>query len=94
MAPDALISAPVRKGSQARPRCGGTVHAEQSSLTRKVEHVKFAIPSREIGRLVVDAIRGSADFVLAQGGTRIADIDRSLPHQPNGSMLDTSVGEY
>jgi len=70
---------------------GGTVYADQSSLTRKVEHVKFAIPNGDMGRLVIDAIRGSAEAVLAQCGARLADIDWVLPHQPNGSMLDTIV---
>lgn len=70
---------------------GGTVYAEQSSRTRQVENVKFAIPNSAMGRLVVDAIRGSARAVLDPCGADIADIEWILPHQPNGSMLDTIV---
>lgn len=70
---------------------GGTVYADQSSMTREVEHVKFAIPSGDMGRLVVDAILRSARGVLDQCGEDLANIDWVLPHQPNGSMLDTMV---
>jgi len=70
---------------------GGTVYAEHPARTRQVEPVKFAIPSGDMGRLVIDAIQRSARAVLDQCGEDIAAVDWVLPHQPNGSMLDTMV---
>lgn len=70
---------------------GRTVFADHPALTRKMEPVQFAVPNQEMGRIVIDAIRKSATAVLDEHGARIEDIDWVLPHQPNGSMLDTMV---
>lgn len=70
---------------------GGTVFANHPAITRKVEPVQFAIPSGDMGRLVVDAITRSARSVLDPCGEDLANVDWVLPHQPNGSMLDTMV---
>lgn len=70
---------------------GGTVYAEHPNLVRRVEPVKFAIPNADMGRLVVDAIKRSARGVLDPCGEDIHRIEWVLPHQPNGSMLDTMV---
>jgi 3-oxoacyl-(acyl-carrier-protein) synthase III len=70
---------------------GLTVYGDLPALSGEVPFVKFAIPSADMGRLVTDAIQRSARAVLEPCGVRIEDVDWVLPHQPNGSMLDTMV---
>lgn len=70
---------------------GGTVYVEHPGLVRRLEPVKFAISNSDMGRLVIDAIRKSAAAVLDECGADLASVDWVLPHQPNGSMLDTMV---
>lgn len=66
---------------------GHTVYAELPGLTRKFEYAKFAVPSKEMDRIVMRALKASTDAVLGARGETIADVDWVLPHQPNGAVL-------
>ncbi len=68
-----------------------TVYADQPMRTGRIEHARFAVPTREMLRIVGDAMRRSAGACLAQCGETLASVDWVLPHQPNGSMLDLIV---
>jgi 3-oxoacyl-[acyl-carrier-protein] synthase-3 len=70
---------------------GKTVYAVHPVLSREMEWLRMDIPSREMGPIVVRALRESADAVLAPSGETIEDVDWVLPHQPNGIMLDMIV---
>jgi 3-oxoacyl-[acyl-carrier-protein] synthase III len=70
---------------------GCTVYAEHPMLTRRIEHVKFAVPTEDMTRIVGDAMKRSASAVLAACGETLAGVDWVLPHQPNGAMLDLLV---
>jgi 3-oxoacyl-[acyl-carrier-protein] synthase-3 len=70
---------------------GSTVYADQPMRTRRIEHARFAVPTREMMRIVGDAMQRSASAVLAACGETLAGVDWVLPHQPNGAMLDLLV---
>jgi 3-oxoacyl-(acyl-carrier-protein) synthase III len=70
---------------------GGTAYITHPKVAKVEAFARFDIPSREMGRIVTDALKASTDAVLSARGETIADVDWVLPHQPNGSMLQTIV---
>lgn len=68
-----------------------TAYIEHPSLTGKVEYARFGVPSGDMSRIVTQAISRSAAAALAQCGEQLGDVEWVLPHQPNGSMLETIV---
>lgn len=76
-------------------RNDGTVQGEVTlahpGLTGKRETIRFGAPSARMSELALEAVRQSADAVLAQAGLGLADVRWVLPHQPNGTMLAAMV---
>lgn len=72
-------------------RLRGSVTLGHPGLTGERETIRFAASNKDIGTAAVGALVRSTQAVLAQAGLRIEDVDRVVPHQPNGSMLGTIV---
>lgn len=68
-------------------RLRGSVALAHPGLTGAHETIRFAASNRDIGAAAIDALVRSTQKVLAQAGLRIEDVDRVVPHQPNGAML-------
>jgi 3-oxoacyl-(acyl-carrier-protein) synthase III len=57
------------------------------------ETIRFPMPNRRMGEIALELIRESTEAVLAQSGLTLADIQWFLPHQPNGTLLQTIIEE-
>jgi 3-oxoacyl-(acyl-carrier-protein) synthase III len=69
----------------------GNVRLDNPTYTRRLDTIRFTASNAQMGLEAVEAVRRSADTVLAQAGLRLADVRWVLPHQPNGALLDAIV---
>jgi 3-oxoacyl-[acyl-carrier-protein] synthase-3 len=69
----------------------GNVRLDNPTYTRTVETIRFTASNAQMGLEAIDAVRRSAEVVLAQAGARLADVRWVLPHQPNGALFDAIV---
>jgi 3-oxoacyl-[acyl-carrier-protein] synthase III len=58
-------------------------------LTGQPERVQFLTAKEEIRRIALDALSSATHALLAQAQVALSDIEWVLPHQPNGSMLQS-----
>ncbi|HYO73113.1 MAG TPA: ketoacyl-ACP synthase III [Archangium sp.] len=67
---------------------------EHPLRTGRVEGVKFHTPSRDMHRVVYEALDRATSQVLERAGLQLGDIEWVLPHQPNGTMLRDIIKRY
>jgi 3-oxoacyl-[acyl-carrier-protein] synthase III len=60
-------------------------------LTHQRETVRFGTPSARMLELALGLFRRGIDAVVEQAGVALNDIEWIVPHQPNGSMLETII---
>ena len=69
----------------------GTVWLSHPGRTGQRELIQFTDSNREITRLAVNAMLGSATQALEKAGLELSEMDWIVPHQPNGNMLKLFV---
>lgn len=67
------------------------VMMQNAQLTGKRELMRFLTHSKEMTRVALDAVLTATRAALAQANVSLRDVEWVLPHQPNGSMLDTML---
>jgi 3-oxoacyl-[acyl-carrier-protein] synthase III len=70
---------------------GGEVTLANGVLTHQRETVRFGTPSTRMLELALGLFRRGIDAVLEQADLSLSDVEWVVPHQPNGSMLNTVV---
>ncbi|AKJ05528.1 3-oxoacyl-(acyl-carrier-protein) synthase III [Archangium gephyra] len=67
---------------------------EHPLRTGRLEGVRFHTPSRDMLRVVFEALDRATSRVLEHAGIPLGDIQWVLPHQPNGTMLRDIIERY
>ena len=70
---------------------GSEVTLASGVLTHQRETVRFGTPSARMMELALGLFRRGIDAVLQQAGLTLSEIEWVVPHQPNGSMLQTII---
>ncbi|RJS14748.1 ketoacyl-ACP synthase III [Corallococcus sp. H22C18031201] len=67
------------------------VMMQNPQLTGQREWMRFLTHSKEMTRVALDAVLTATRAALTQAQVSLRDVEWVLPHQPNGSMLDTML---
>ena len=73
------------------PEFGHEVTLAHPGLTGRRETIRFASSKGRITEVALQLIRESADIVLSRAGIGVRDVEWVVPHQPNGSMLESII---
>ncbi|HEY2387929.1 MAG TPA: 3-oxoacyl-[acyl-carrier-protein] synthase III C-terminal domain-containing protein [Candidatus Binatia bacterium] len=67
----------------------GNVRLGHAGLTGHPETIRFTAPSARMSEEAVEAVRRATAAVLDAAALTLDDVQWILPHQPNGTFLDT-----
>jgi 3-oxoacyl-[acyl-carrier-protein] synthase-3 len=74
------------------PMQGGSIWLSHPALTGNAdEALTFRASNKNMGKIALGALIQSAHDILDEAQMTVDDIDRFVPHQPNGRMLDRTL---
>jgi 3-oxoacyl-[acyl-carrier-protein] synthase III len=68
-----------------------TVLLSHPRFSGHIETVRFGTSNEDMSHIALDRIIESTRAVLTQAGVEIGNVEWLLPHQPNGTMLESIV---